>query len=190
MCMFYFFGALEKCDVTTAALFRGMNNFGHLIICMWCVHVPVQLTIEQFLSFTTAWFIFQSKRLNWSPYTVCVFEGTLGPTVDCPGCHVTAGVLFVSCGPLLTKTALLWEASCGDSLWHMQTYAQTLVSCGLFLGCCLTKPQQGSPALHRIEKYILKYDISIRLAGCYWLAEVIIFPLFLSPCPQCFWSFM
>lgn len=40
----------------------------------------------------------------------------LRANADRPRGPVTAGVLSVSCGPLLTQTALLWEASCCDSL--------------------------------------------------------------------------
>lgn len=54
-----------------------------------------------------------------------VYVGRVWATVDRLLGHVTAGVLFVSCGPLLTPTALLWEASCCDSqytLWHMHAH--------------------------------------------------------------------
>lgn len=56
---------------------------------------------------------------------MCVYVGRLRATVDRPLRPVTAGVLFVSCGPLLTQTALLWEASCCDSPIHTLTHART-----------------------------------------------------------------
>lgn len=76
----------------------------------------------------------------------------LRANVDRPRGPVTAGVLSVSCGPLLTQTALLWEASCCDSLWHVGEHMRarphkSSVSSGPFLRCCPTRPQQGSPAL-------------------------------------------
>lgn len=76
----------------------------------------------------------------------------LRANVDRPRGPVTAGVLSVSCGPLLTQTALLWEASCCDSLWHVGEHMRarphkSSISSGPFLRCCPTRPQQGSRAL-------------------------------------------
>lgn len=109
-----------------------------------------------------------SSRVAWVPWgtsvaCMCAYVGRwrLWATVDrLPG-PVTAGVLFVSCGPLLAQTTLLWETSCCDSLIHTLTHARTHaqtqttqapVSCGPVPWCCPTSPQQGPPALHRRGK--------------------------------------
>lgn len=58
-------------------------------------------------------------------YSMCVCEEAMSHRGRPLG-PVTAGVLFVSCGPLLTQTALLWEASCCDSLLtHARTHTHT-----------------------------------------------------------------
>ena len=49
----------------------------------------------------------------------------IGATVDLLLSPVTARVLFVSCGPLLTQTALLWEGSCCNSPIYTCTHTHT-----------------------------------------------------------------
>lgn len=144
----------------------------HSFVC-----VPVLLTIELSLQLYSYTFIFLSpfvsKMLCRSLYTVRVFVERLWDAEDCPGCHVTAGVLFVSCGPLLTKTALLWEASCCASLWHMQTVTHTHINTHTCTNSSLVWPfplvlsNQTTvgvtcPSQKWNIQYMLKYDISIR----------------------------
>jgi len=70
-----------------------------------------------------------SSRVSWVPWgtsvyvcmCVCVCVVRLPATVDRPPGPVTAGVLFVSRGPLLAQTALLWDASCCESPIHTDT---------------------------------------------------------------------
>lgn len=113
-----------------------------------CISVQLCSLLWTCICCVIVWYLFWGLRTSWG--RLCAFflpssafigcqghEGGLGvrllilvyvramslwATVDRPRGPVTAGVLFVSCGPLLTQTALLWEASCCDSLWHMHAH--------------------------------------------------------------------
>lgn len=88
-----------------------------------------------------------SSRVVWVPWGTSVHlsvyiwvEGEYEVAVDWLLGPVTAGVLFVSCGPLLTQTALLWEASCRDLPTYTLTQARTHTQTHIYIRCDLLWP--------------------------------------------------
>ncbi len=96
-------------------------------ICSWGVTVCLLCTSVCFFLLVCSYSVKQGHvgALGYICTCTCVYVVRLRAAVDRLLSPVTARVLFVSCGPLLTQTALLWEASCCDSLWHKHAHIHT-----------------------------------------------------------------